>query len=278
MTHGAGDVVYEDEIDLRALAGVLVKRRYLILGLMVAAVAAAAALSTFVLSPVYESEVRFFLPRLDQNLGMTAEQYARYAVSEPVLEPVRASAAPEVSLQAFAQRFSVKLDAGNTVLQVKASAPTAEGSRRLATLWLEAFNAGVQDHAERRLNRALADAEANVASMRAGLEAVGDALGLEARPRDLALEIAAAAAYGQQYGAALQERSRLLEIQANLPSHLRLEMLLSPTLPAAPSAPRTLLNMTVAAVLAGMIGVFLAFGLEGWQGSEPAGRHEASKA
>ncbi|BAS27887.1 Wzz/FepE/Etk N-terminal domain-containing protein [Limnochorda pilosa] len=260
---------YDDEIDLRALVEVLLRRRSLILGLVAVAVATAAALSYFVLPPVYESEVRLFLPRIDEDLSMTPEQYARFAVSEPVLEPVRTSLAPNVPIQAFAKRFSVKLDGGATVLEVRASAPTAEESRRLTARWLDAFTAGVRERVERRLNQALAEAEANVASMRAGLEAVGDALALETGQRDLALEIASAAAYGQEYGTALRERGRLLEIQANLPSRLRPEMLLSPALPTAPSSPRKLLNLTVAAVLAGMIGVFLAFGIEWWKGSAP---------
>lgn len=257
-------MTFDDEIDLRQLVATLLKRKNLILGVTFLAMGLAFVLSTWVLTPVYESEVRFFLPNFG-DLGMTSDQYADYALSDVVVEPLLAVTAPGVTLDKMRERLSVELTTGKTVLALTASACSAQESQHLTNLWLESFTDAVRSHVERRIDRALLEAEANLAAMRAGLETVGEIFQMAPADREQALEIAAAVAYGDAYGAALREHAQLRELKESLTTRVVPEVLLAPTLPQQPSSPRTLLNVVVAGVLGLMMGTFVAFGLEWWR-------------
>lgn len=258
---------FDDEIDLRELVATLWKRKNLILGVTSVAIGLAFVLSTWVLTPVYESEVRFFLPSFGE-LGMTPDQYADFALSDVVIEPLLAATGPGVTLDGMRERLSVELTTGKTVLALTGAAFSAEESQRLTSLWLESFTDAVHSYVGRRVDQALSEAEANVAAMRAGLETVGGVFQMAPAEREQALEIAAAVAYGEAYGAALREQARLRELKESLPTRTVPEILLAPTLPQRPSSPRTLLNLVVAGVLGLMMGTFVAFGLEWWRATD----------
>lgn len=268
-------VTYDDEVDLRALVATLWKWKNLVLGVTGLAIGLAVILSTWVLTPVYESEARFFLPSLGE-LGMSPDQYADYALSDVVIEPLLAATDPGATMDGMRERLSVELTTGKTVLVLTASASSAEESQHLTSLWLESFTGAVQSYVSRRLDQALLETEANVAAMRAGLEAVGGIFQLAPAEREQALEIAAAVAYGDAYAAALREQARLRELKASLSTRAVPELLLAPTLPQQPSSPRTLLNVVVAGVLGFMMGTFVAFGVEWWRTTaHHEGRHVA---
>lgn len=278
---------FDDEIDLRELIITLWKRRYLIFGVTGAAIGLALIVSTWVLPPVYKSEVRFFLPDFGESvylqqqstastqrsnafprmggLGMTPEQYADYALSDVVLEPLLAVASQPFTVSQLRDRLSVELVAERTALALTASAPTAEQSHMLATVWLESFTDAVTSYVARRIDQALEEAEADLAAIQTSLASIGELFQEAPAERDQVLEVAAAIAYGDAYSTALRERARLLELKKSLPERVAPEILSGPTLPAKPGSPRVLLNVIVAGVLGLMMGTFAALGLEWWK-------------
>jgi len=259
-------MIYDDEIDLRELVATLWKRKHLILAVTCVAVGLALILSIWAMNPVYESEVRFFLPSFGE-LGMTPDQYADYALSDPVIEPLLAVAAPGITLAELRERLSVELTTGKTVLTLTASASSPEESQRLTSLWLNSFTNAVHSYMSRKVDQALQEAESNVAAMRAGLQTVGEIFQGVPAEREQALEIAAAVAYGDAYAEALREQARLSELKASLHARTTPEILLAPSLPQEPSSPRTLLNAVVAGVLGLMAGTLVALGVEWWRGT-----------
>ena len=78
---------WDDEIDLRQLVEVLLRRKWLIFGLIVAAVALAGIYSFFVLPPRYEATMTVALPAVDgeDGLGMSVNAYRAFAFSNRVL-------------------------------------------------------------------------------------------------------------------------------------------------------------------------------------------------
>lgn len=116
-----GPVTYDDEIDVRQFLMTLWKRKNLIVGLTGVAVGLALVLSLWVLTPVYESEVRFFLPNFGE-LGMSPDQYSDYALSDAVIELLLGATNAETTLERMRDRLSVQLTTGKTVLVLKASA------------------------------------------------------------------------------------------------------------------------------------------------------------
>ena len=258
---------YDDEVDLRELLATLWRRKNLILGVTCAAVVLAFVVSTWVVTPAYESEVRFFLPNLGE-LGMTPDQYADYALSDGVLEPLLAVTNTASTFNDLRKRLSVRLITEKTVLVLSASAPSPEESQRLTSRWLKSFTEALHSYFSRKIDQALLEAEADVAAMRAGLDTLSEVFQLAPAQRQQALEVAATIAYGEAYSA-LQKRARLLELKASLADRVAPDVLLAPTLPQRPSSPRTLLNVVVTGVLGLMVGTFIALGLDWWQAIKP---------
>lgn len=263
-------VVYDDEIDLRELVATLWKRRYLILGVTLGAIGLALIVSLWIVAPVYKSEVRFFLPTFGE-LGMTPEQYAAYALSDGVIQPLLAVTEPGITPDNLRQRLAAELTTGKTVLSLTATASSADEAHQLATRWLQSFSEAVHAYVSRRVDQALLEAEANLAAVRSGWTSIGEMLHMAPGIQEQPLGIVAAIAYGESYSAIIREYARLRELKDSLADRIEPEILLGPTLPHRPSSPRTLLNAVVAGVLGLMGGIFLAFGLEWWQGAEHRG-------
>lgn len=230
-----------------------------------AAIAVAGVLSYFVLPPVYESEVRLFVPPTAGQVGLRPEQYRALALSEPVLDPVRQAVAPGEPFGEFVKRFTVRFEAASESPAVTVSGRTPWESQSLASLWLESFTNTLRQFVARRIEGRLAELQAAEERMQDGLRELGERLRGAGAEGELILELAAAAAYGQQYGEVLRQAEGLRLLQRRLETAARPEVLLSPQQPEAPSSPRTLLNMTVAGAAGAMVGALLALAAEWWQ-------------
>ena len=84
---------WEDSIDLRKWIGALVRYKFLILGITMATIGAAALLSYVLLTPTYKSSAGAALPSANGagQLGLTLRGYQVFATSTPVMEEVTSS-------------------------------------------------------------------------------------------------------------------------------------------------------------------------------------------
>lgn len=156
---------WEDEIDLRQLVETLLRRKWLIAGLIAVAVFAAGVYSYFVLPPRYEASITVTLPTAvgEDGLGMSLKGYEVFAKSPRVLEAMIQSGKLDMSPQRAAGRFSIQLDAASRLLTVRTSAQTSAEARQLASLWHEAFEQEVAAYVRGQFDRLLAVAQQDVA-------------------------------------------------------------------------------------------------------------------
>lgn len=138
---------WEDEIDLRTLLEVILRRKNLIIGLIIVAMGAAALLSFFVLPSVYESQVVVQLrPDGGSDTDLSLDALSALALSPVVLDDVRASLPGGASTEQLRRVYEVKLDANARLLYVSGQAGTAAEAYQLVDRWEEAFSASVIRH------------------------------------------------------------------------------------------------------------------------------------
>lgn len=137
---------WDDEVDLRRYVVTLVRHKWLILAIVVVAVAVTGVANYAVLSSVYESSGVVSLPAEDTKggLGMTPQRYAEFASSKPVLDGVRQRVGAELSGIDLRSSYDFSLDPVARSLTVTASAPSKEQALLLARAWIDAFDEGVE--------------------------------------------------------------------------------------------------------------------------------------
>lgn len=156
---------WNDEIDLRRVFAVLLRRKALIISLIVMAVGVAAFFSFFILPPVYEADVVLQLPRVENGTitGLTHEALLAMALSPDVLERVSARLHDGLPVDALRHAYQVKLDANARLLHASAQAGTAAEAHQRVDLWTEAFRASVTNHLEQLVNERIVAAGNNLA-------------------------------------------------------------------------------------------------------------------
>lgn len=168
---------WEDELDLRELLRIIVKRRGLITGLVAASVAVAALFSFWILPEVFESEAAMQLPAGSPELGgeYSLEALAAMGTSPQLLTRV-AGRVPGADPARLSRAISVSLDNQARLLRVRAEAGTAVGAHDLLTAWAQEFVAAVSASLVQAAGERLALAEAELATRRAELDTARDAL------------------------------------------------------------------------------------------------------
>ncbi len=138
MRHQAS---WEDEIDLRELVEALLRHKWVILGLIVVAVAAAGVYSAFIMTPRYEATMTVALPAADgrEGLGMSVNAYNSFAGSNRVLATMVADGGLDWTPSGAGSRLRRSVNADERLLTVTASASTPGEAHRLLLLWRDAF-------------------------------------------------------------------------------------------------------------------------------------------
>lgn len=162
---------WDDEIDLRQLFETLLQRKWIIIGFVVVAVAAAAVYSYFIATPKYESTVVVAPPDAEssERFGFGVASYGEFASAGGVLENMIRDGDLDMGVAPVKKRLHVAHDTGAGLLRVTADASTAEESAQLAGLWRRAFQAALTEHATVFIDERLQRAEDNVRSAEAGV-------------------------------------------------------------------------------------------------------------
>lgn len=153
--------MWDDEIDLRALVAVLLRRKWLIIGLTALAVTLAAIVSFFILPPTYESTVVLQLPEpgRDTDIGMTQQAFSVMALSPSVLRAVASSLPDEPEIEPLSRTFKVKLEDRARLLHVTSHGASPSEAKQKADLWLSAFLTAAEAQLREQVQQRLAAAE-----------------------------------------------------------------------------------------------------------------------
>lgn len=168
---------WDDEIDLRQLIESIWRRRWLIVGLIVAAVAAAGVVSYFVLPPRYESSITvdLLVPHAAE-LGLDPAVLQALATSNRVFEAMIQSGSLDMTQDGVRRSVVESLSKDSRLLTVTTRAQSASEARQLARLWYEAFSHEAMTYARERVGQRLAVAEAELAALEGAYYTAREAL------------------------------------------------------------------------------------------------------
>jgi|GEM_PF-3571275 len=168
---------WDDEIDLRQLIESLWRRRWLVLGLVVAAVVAAGVISYAVLPPRYESSVKLDIAaRGPEELKFDPAVYEALATSQRVLEAIIQLGSLDKTPAELQEAITVRFNRDTRLLTITASAQSPYEAQQLARLSFEALKGELINHAEERLGQLLTAVERDLQEWESVYEAAREAL------------------------------------------------------------------------------------------------------
>lgn len=217
---------WDDEIDLRQLVETLLRHKWVIVGLVVAATAVAGIYSYFILPPRYEAVMTVALPAADgaDGIGMSVAAYDAFAGSNRVLSAVLARSGLDLTPRQLSDRLQRSVNANERLLTVTASAQTAGEAHRLTLMWRDAFEAEVRAYVREQLDEALDAALRELERAREALSRAEAALVAFDRETPLGLLSARLARLETELAAAETELQRLQNVTIPLES-VRVQLL-----------------------------------------------------
>jgi uncharacterized protein involved in exopolysaccharide biosynthesis len=236
--------VVEDEIDLREAAAALWRGRRLIAVLTLLAVVAAGVYG--LLAPKqYESAVTVQVSDRSDPIYASPAAAARAVRTLPFLEAVIRASGAAVQPQAMQARIKAEPVRGAPLVRVRVRAGDPGEARRLAGAVAEVFLAEAAGQIVERRRAA----EEDLAVVLAQLAEIRRALASNPPEPGIPLD-----SLRMAYGSLIVARSDLTDLLLELQPPKLVE---KPTLPGAPAAPRTGVNVALAAVLGMLVGGML---------------------
>ena len=270
----------EEEISLRELIEILLKRKNLIVGITLVALFISTIVTFFVLTPEYQAYAYLKLTgyQVDQEekirfLHTKVEDYLALLKGEEFWEKV--AAAPDLEGGPgpgnLSNMVKVADEDDNGILKITAQGVDPTEVAQIANAAAAEFINFSFAAQERRLARAMVSREEQLAAIEEELEGVLEELeGLEDAGRWFGHLEQEAVAYGE-------EKAQLKLTLLNLASEMTLLEQAQPftlmrpaAVPTTPASPRRSLNLALSIVLGLMVGTFLAFFLDYWQASDPS--------
>ena len=137
---------WDDSIDLRKWVDALIRYKFLIVGIVVAAAGVAAVFSYLVQTPRFESTAGAVLPPAngEEGLGLSLRGYRELATSTAVLESMREKQGLASAPALVRNQLQVSTDAEERYISITASAETGQAAFSLASQWLQAYDKQVQ--------------------------------------------------------------------------------------------------------------------------------------
>ncbi len=272
----------DDEIDLREIALVLWRGRWMILGFTIAAVVLAAGVSLYLLPPTYESRTYIQLSAHSAESYSTPAAASRTLTSISFLRPIasRHGISDGRRLERMVRAEPVR-DTRIVYLRVRDTDPSRlrAFTQDLLRQFLQLASERVRERRE-AVRRRLAAVQAQLRDVQRTLQLSKQALGrLQANPEGLETGFArtfalnaAAVSEGVFSGLVAAEKDLRVELAAlDLPSLVQ-----EPYIPPEPVSPARL-NAAVAGVLAFMISCFAVVIRWTWAGA-PEGARRAAPA
>jgi hypothetical protein len=144
---------WEDGIDLRRCLAVLMRHKWLILGIFAAAVVIGSVVNYVVLSPTYRASGGGSLPVAngENDLGTIRLAYQEFASSTQVMEAVGEKLGLKLDASQLRNHYTFTVDQDQRFITVMAMAETPEQAVRLVNAWLEAYDEQIQAEVQQQL-------------------------------------------------------------------------------------------------------------------------------
>ncbi len=265
---------YEEyEIDLREYIMLLWNKKWLIIGLVVIAMVAAWAVSSFFMGETYETDATLRITDVSGPYS-SVEQIRENLRSESIAGPILSEFGYESGTSSFRNftrnninlnriedtnyaRLEIAAGEAETAYQIaeKMTEAFLEGSDKQYDDWMSRREDELETYRQRResYDRQIQEAEQQIQDL---AESDLDAAARNLIDSSISQRISL---YVQEYD---RQQERIFSLEDRLADMERAEVINAAYLPVNPSAPRVTLNIAVAAVLAGMIGVFGVFFIE----------------
>lgn len=160
---------FDDEIGIRQLALVVLKRWKVIASIVVSVAVAVALVNTYVLTPSYENSAVVFFSNPDSVVDFSFDAFQALASSPAVMAQVVRETRVDMSVSQLATRFSFKSDDGMSLLTASIKVDDPNLALRLIEAWIAAIRAETHRFMQDRLADRKALAEANYLTQREAL-------------------------------------------------------------------------------------------------------------
>ena len=273
-----------DEISLRELIEILLRRKYIIISITLGALLASFVFSYFIITPVYQTRVVLKIADYRANgaknatvLRVAPEDYVPLVQDEEFFERIAASKDLSVGYNPIKISHMIDVAADNEKGQLTITAAGKDPNELtfLANTVAAEFVDFSWQAEKRRLQRIMESWQEQLTANNQQLEEVLAELE-DRQARGLwsgHLEIEAKA-----FGASRAELKILIHNLANeiatLDQTRPFEVSSPASPPTAPISPRRSLNLALAGMLGLMVGIFTAFFVDYWQASVPVGKEE----
>ena len=169
---------WDDSIDLRKWVDALIRYKFLIVGIVVAAVGVAAVFSYLVQTPRFESTAGAVLPPAngEGGLGLSLRGYRELATSTAVIERMRQNLGLASAPALIRNQLEASTDEKERYISVTASAETSEEAFSLASQWIESYGEKVRDDIQIQFSAQKEDATQKVNALLPEFTAAQDAL------------------------------------------------------------------------------------------------------
>ena len=275
-----------EEISLRELIEILLRRKYIIIGITVGALFASFIYSYFIVTPEYQARAVLKIANYQANgsknikvLRTNPGDYLPLAQGEEFLTRVAASIDIPGGYEQgkISQMITVAADNDRGQLVITAAGRDPEEVALLANTAAAEFVDFCWQAEKERLQEILASWQEQLAATNQQLDEVlaeledRQARGLWSGHLEIEAEAFGASRAGQKI-ALHNLASEIATLAQTKP--FAVSSLASP--PTAPVSPRRSLNLALAGMLGLMVGIFAAFFVDYWQSSAPAGKEERS--
>ena len=267
----------EEEIDLREYINVLLKRKGVIILIFLIAVIAAALVSYFAISPIYQSSAIFSVAQIDSRAVINITESLEIMRSNILLDEVINRMDLEISAGQLKSQIEVKNLKGTNFIEVSIVADLPEKAKNLAENITEVFikqNQGkyrekvklVEDRLK-TLEEQIAEFEKNIQEIKKIIKeiAASEELSEGEKQFQTSLLLNSSVTERSLYNNLTNQASSL---KTSLKSCEDFKIINYAQLPAVPIKPNKKLNILIAGVLGLFVSIFVAFFLEFWQKSK----------
>ena len=264
----------EEEINLREYINVLIKRKGVIILIFLFAVIAAALVSYFTLSPVYQSSAVFSVAKIDGRPLINITEALEIMKSNVVLDEVINRMGLKETAKQLSSQINTESLGGTNFIKVSVEHDTPEKAKSLVENIIEVFikqnQAEYQEQVKliedrlKVLEEQVAEFEKNIQEIEKAKKkiAVTEELSEGERQFQTSLLLNSSVTERELYNTLTDQANSL---KASLKDYEDFKIINYAQLPAAPFKPNKKLNILIAGVLGLFIGIFVAYFMEFWQ-------------